>query len=399
MTFGRRGSEQHDALTPFDIACGSPFGYAQHEHRRWQASPITTARAELEHELLCALQRPPCVVSFSGGRDSSVLLAISVKVARREGLPDPIPVTMRFAADPGSDESSWQEDVIRFLGIDEWTCIEGGESLDLLGAGGAGLLNHFGLLWPYNMVFALPMLDAARGGSMITGIGGDEAFWPATDRYSRVRHALADHRLITRGRDLRDLAIALIPAPVRGRGFAWRQRGTPNLSWLTPEGTNKVRVELCTTNEPHPLHAGRAVLRSHDLRHFSIARTDTRRVAALYDVAWHLPFLSHGFLSAWATEVGRVGFSSRDESTAHVIGEDLPEHVVKRQTKAYFGSAFWGPATIEFARSTNRSMISNEFVRPDVLLDEWRSPNPHASATLLLQAAWLAAAERDSGTT
>ena len=43
-------------------------------------------RGALEAAVLPALQRPPCLVSFSGGRDSSAVLAVAADVARRHGL-------------------------------------------------------------------------------------------------------------------------------------------------------------------------------------------------------------------------------------------------------------------------------------------------------------------------
>src|SRR3974390_850222 len=49
------------------------------------------------------LATPPCVVAFSGGRDSSALLALLVDVARVEGLDQPIAVTARGAEDEAYD--------------------------------------------------------------------------------------------------------------------------------------------------------------------------------------------------------------------------------------------------------------------------------------------------------
>ena len=69
--------------------------------------------AALERAVLPALLRPPCVVSFSGGRDSSLVLAAAVAVARSEGLAAPIPITVRFPASAESDEQEWQERVVR----------------------------------------------------------------------------------------------------------------------------------------------------------------------------------------------------------------------------------------------------------------------------------------------
>jgi hypothetical protein len=55
-----------------------------------------TPRAALEELLAEELARQPCFVSFSGGRDSSALLATALDVARRRGLPEPAAFTLRY---------------------------------------------------------------------------------------------------------------------------------------------------------------------------------------------------------------------------------------------------------------------------------------------------------------
>src|SRR5687767_6252 len=73
--------------------------------------PVTA----LQDVLVPALRRPPCVVAFSGGRDSALVLAGAVAAARREGLDEPIAVSVRFPNAPDADESHWQERVVRYL--------------------------------------------------------------------------------------------------------------------------------------------------------------------------------------------------------------------------------------------------------------------------------------------
>ena len=77
--------------------------------------------------MVAPLSRPPRIVSFSGGRDSSLVLAVVIRVARREGLPLPIPVTVRPAGDADHVEAGWQELVVRDLGLDDWVQVEIGE--------------------------------------------------------------------------------------------------------------------------------------------------------------------------------------------------------------------------------------------------------------------------------
>jgi predicted phosphoadenosine phosphosulfate sulfurtransferase len=59
-------------------------------------APGATARGVLEELILPVLQRPRCVIGFSGGRDSSSLLALGTHLARREDLPMPVAFTFRY---------------------------------------------------------------------------------------------------------------------------------------------------------------------------------------------------------------------------------------------------------------------------------------------------------------
>ena len=54
---------------------------------RRRRAAIRDPRRALEHVVREALLRPPCGVAFSGGRDSSAVLAVAAHVARRDGLP------------------------------------------------------------------------------------------------------------------------------------------------------------------------------------------------------------------------------------------------------------------------------------------------------------------------
>src|SRR5262245_7497196 len=102
-------------LTPLETATGLVNGIVRQPRLPDERG---TPLAALEEAVLPALARPPCVVSFSGGRDSSAVLGVAVRAARRHGLDLPIPTTNRFPSAPGSNEDEWQESVIAHLGLD-----------------------------------------------------------------------------------------------------------------------------------------------------------------------------------------------------------------------------------------------------------------------------------------
>ena len=93
------------------------------------ARPLTA----LDDAIRPFLRRSPCLVSFSGGRDSSAILAAATALARREGLPLPIPATNRFPHVDESDERPWQEHVVRALRLEDWIRLDFGDELDCVG--------------------------------------------------------------------------------------------------------------------------------------------------------------------------------------------------------------------------------------------------------------------------
>ncbi len=93
-------------------------------------------------------------------------------VARSEGLDEPIAVTARWDNDQASDESLWQEQVARAIGIHQWEILWPGTDLDLLGDEAIRVLDRIGLVWPPPSYAMLPMMRLAAGGVFVTGEGG-----------------------------------------------------------------------------------------------------------------------------------------------------------------------------------------------------------------------------------
>ena len=144
-----------------------------------------------------ALLRPPCGVAFSGGRDSSAVLAVATHVARRDGLPEPVPITKVYSGVADADEAVWQEMVVRHLGLQEWHRIDIHDELDLVGPIARQHLVEHGVMWPPPLATDAPLLEPVQGGSLIDGEGGDEVFGDAVHRIAPVA------RLVRHPRPLR----------------------------------------------------------------------------------------------------------------------------------------------------------------------------------------------------
>lgn len=129
------------------------------------AGPHESPRQVLDRLLLPHLRRSPCLVAFSGGRDSSVLLAAAVAVARREELPPPVPLTLSYPDAADSEEARWQRIVLNHLGIDDRIVLTVHDEHDPLGPVATPVLLRHGLVWPPNFaptVRMMGILGAAR---------------------------------------------------------------------------------------------------------------------------------------------------------------------------------------------------------------------------------------------
>ncbi len=113
-----------DRLSELEVAAGVVVG--QGGGPRFTPDHSVHPMAALRELAAALLANPPCVIAFSGGRDSSALLAVFVDVARVEALDEPIAVTARWDDDEASDESAWQEEVVRSIGVSRWEILRPG---------------------------------------------------------------------------------------------------------------------------------------------------------------------------------------------------------------------------------------------------------------------------------
>ncbi len=346
--------------------------------------PVPTPLGALESLAARLLTRDPCVVAFSGGRDSSALLAVLCEVARREGLTPPVAVTARWVGDVASDEAEWQEEVVRAIGLRDWEVIHPDDDLDLLGPLARDALGVHGLLWPPPAYAVVPMIRRAAGGSFVSGHGGDEVLglWDYAATWSDLRR-----RRRPPVRAVAALGVGFLPRALR-RVVA-RRSSQPYQTWLTPDARARLADDMARerTTEPvwwldHPVTAAHR-------RSLRLGADSFRRLCADVGAEFAAPFVDETFLQALARWGGRTGRGDRTSVMTELFSGLLPPAVLSRSTKASFGAVFWGPAARAFAREWDGRGLDEALVVPEELRAAWLAPLPVYGAALPLHAAWL----------
>ncbi len=347
-----------------------------------------TPRVALEHAVLGALQRPPCLVSFSGGVDSSVVLAVAAHVARREGLPLPIPATHRFPAVEEADESVWQQQVVEQLALGDWLRLEWDDELDLVGPVAGRILERHGVLVPFNGHFHQPFVERAAGGSLLTGVGGDELFAPVSR--TTAAHLVLRHRR-PRVRDVPSLAFGLSPRPLR-EAVITRRRPFDRYGWIRPHARRRLARAYARWESADPLQWERSLREWWwPSRLLQCNLASKRALAEDCDVQLVSPFAEPSVLDACARGGGAIGIGSRAVALPGIVGDLLPAAVLQRTTKASFDGAFWNRHARAFAAEWDGGGVDPELVDATELRAEWSKERPDPHSFALLQQAWLAA--------
>ena len=222
-------------LSALELASGQVWGEDAATPPLPDADPSLAPVDALGETMIPYLERPPCLVSFSGGRDSSVVLAVATAVARREGLELPIPISQQYPDAPDANERRWQELVVRHVRLPDWLRHEVRDELDLVGPLATRFLAKHGVLWPGNAHSMFPLLCEARGGTLLTGFDGDSLF--RTWRWERAASVLRG-RVRPGPRDLLRVGVALAPASVRR--WRLRRKEPPNVPWLRADAADVV---------------------------------------------------------------------------------------------------------------------------------------------------------------
>lgn len=369
-------------LSALEIAAGLVLGLAP-EPQPVLATALTPAQA-LENAVLPAVHRRPCLVSFSGGVDSSLVLGAAVRVARRLGLDPPVPVTWRFSGAQRSDERIWQERVIAELGVADWERIEAGDGLEFIGPVAQTILRERGLAYPANRHLHLSLLERARGGALIAGVGGDQVLGPG--RWRQAARVLAEPRRPT-VREAAHLTLASAPAAVRVRLDPRRTR--LESPWLRPAPRREAAARFAAARAREPMRWDARVRWQPRRGELAAQLAGLEQMAANAGARVVLPLLDPGFLASLARAGGRRGFPNRLAAVRALLGGIVPCAVLERRQKAVFDEAFWGPRSRMLAREWDGDGVDPSLVDIPALKLIWRGDRPPARTALLLQQVWL----------
>ena len=355
-----------------------------------RAAPVTidstptelSARGVLEALLVEALATSPCHILFSGGRDSSALLALALHLARQHGLPEPVPVTVRHPEAPESDETWWQELVVEHLRPRDHIVLEFRTEQRLLGDAAVAALERHGPVWPESVQLHGAIYRHLDRGTIVTGEGGD-AFLTG-HRMGAIRDGLMLRR--PRRRNIRGAMHAARPASRRRRELD-TQVGEFTPPWLSPPAAVEYRRQAVAMSAD-PLRwdvATRSLLRTRPMSVF-IANVE----AAITEFGSRplTPFTDPLFVEALANEAGPFGWGSRTAIFRRLFHDVLPDRVLRRTSKASFNSTRWGPEERAFAAAWDGTGLDPDWIDAEELREAWLADDPHPAADFLLHVAW-----------
>lgn len=377
MMFARLEADEH----PFGYPFARTLPQGQPPALRRRGGQGGGPRAVLEALVRPAVARGNCVVLFSGGRDSSALLALATHVARTIGADDPIPVSVRHPKAPLSDESGWQRVVLAHLSLREHRVLEFNGDQSYLGAAATSGLTRHGLVWPAALQTHEAIYKHLDPGPMITGEGGDLVI--SGRRVTSLARALRSRHARTA---LGAAAEALLPRR------EWRRRiddGVRAWRWLTDAGRRRLRDHLADERR-EPLPWRRALPDVAGRRPPRFSAHNFVEVAREFELDATNPFDEGDFIFALADAGGIRGLGDRTDVMRFLFSDLLPDAVLARTTKAAFNETRWLEGEREFAREWAGAGVDHDLVDAELLRSEWLSERPHPLAAYLMQGAWLA---------
>ena len=359
--------------TPLEVASGLVCGGDPLPPRPGVGPRPGAALAALGTAVLPALLRPPCVVTFSGGTDSSLVLAVATRTARRHGLADPVPFTWRFPDVPATDEATWQHAVVDPLRLREWVVATAEpDELDLVGPRARPVLLRHGVRHPVNLHLHAAPLELARGGSLLTGAGGDQVL----SGWRRPENR-------TGARQLKDR----VPPALRVR---LRRLAARDLPWLDPAAARSALADRMREEAAEPVGTADRVRWHAGRRELVLSLANLRALGAPHDVLVGSPLAEPGFVHALAHEVGDRPAPRRSALVGALAGDAVPAAVWQPRRKARFGDVFLGAHSRSLAREWDGRGVDPALVDVAALRRAWTGTRVPLATAGLLQQVFLA---------
>jgi Asparagine synthase len=371
-------------MTDLEKSTGLVLGLDRPKRNRRSHTILDPIEA-LEGAIMPALLRPPCLVSFSGGLDSSLILSVALNLARREGLPEPIPATYRVLGATSGDEAEWQDSVAQELGVADSIVLTFTNELDVVGPFAIDVLRRHGVVFPFNAHGHLPLIREARGGSILTGAGGDELF----SLPSRARTVWVVRGRAPLGRrDPLRIAFAGLPASLRTPFI--RRRFPVSFRWLTERANDRFKREWAAAAARQPARwdtSRRWLLRRRYLR---ILQETLALIGGDEGTSIHNPYLHPAVVESVAGAGGPLGWRTRNEAIAALFDSLVPTSVSGRTSKASGNEMFFSDHSKAFVARWDGQGINPDLVDAARLRQEWASSNPDPHTLSLIQTTWLA---------
>ena len=370
-------------LTPAELACGIQFGLDQLTYRELGRRHVVAAPRPASEALIGVIEQSlpsRSYVLFSGGLDSSLVLGAATEAARRAGRAAPVPVTLRHPDHPHTEESSYQDAVIRHLGLTDWLVLSVDDELDVLGETSRRELRQHGMsVFARVPAMAWVLEQLPEPGLVLSGEGGDQVLGGAP--LAPLHFA----RAALRGRRYRKAAFRQLAGWPKAAHSRRLQVPAP---WLTAEGKRQALPNL------HQLMRGRGWTMKSSLRHHRSKRfvvnllAELEQQAARHKMSYMAPLLDLGFIAELTATVPDRQFMNRNITLRHHFGGLVPQEIERRTSKAEFRSTVNGPPTIDFAGRWRGEGVPLDLVDPEILRRVWMEGSD-ARSWLLLQHAWL----------
>jgi asparagine synthetase B (glutamine-hydrolysing) len=362
-------------LDSIDRAVGSPVGCDPRVPLLVRSSD--DPRETLEAAILEALNHPPCGVAFSGGRDSSALLAVAVSVARRHQLAQPVAITNTYA-DPSTDESEWRCIVLDHLSVESIDVLVHDEHVTV-GDQAERMYRANGLQFPANAVSHMTLAELVPGGTLLTGAGGDELFASRADPFFRwFRHKRPNPKdLVSLGRSKMPGAAARVGQDLLSAHH-----------WIRQSVRADLALQVGEASLAYPGRYSAGLRRWVTDRYFIAGRQSLDAAGSVAGASIVAPFLDRRFMAAWASRNGPSGPRNRTAAMEELFGDLLPVSILGRMSKAEFSAAFHR-VDERFLAEWGGEGVPLDLVDVEALRREWSSPTPHFATTMMLQDAYF----------